>query len=197
MAPSTLKFMSYLLPAVTVAFTWALPAGLQLSFLISGVLSFVQSTLFQKPAFREAVGMFPLPPKPTPGVPVSPYNSTIRLAKSEYRADDLNYQAPRGSSPTDSTLPGVRLDSEPQEKKTLLGGAVKDVKSTFESIKKSATDTKKSAEEWMGAKRGADGKRTKQELAAADAYEKKRSAEEAKKRWEDEQRRRIQRKMRK
>lgn len=187
--------MSYGLPAVTVIFTYFLPAGLQLSFFISGILSYCQSTAFKNASFREATGMVPLPPPHllTPGA--APTSApTIKLAPESYRVDStkLNYEAPNRTS----TLSGVSVDSVPEAEKTIFGGA----KSTFQDGLKDAKDAfgkvKTTWEEKAGTKR-VDGKRTKQEIKAAQVYEEKRVAELAKKRFEDEQRRMAQRRAKK
>lgn len=191
MSPQTLRVMSYGLPAITVIFTYFLPAGLQLSFLVSGVLSFFQSSMFKNASFRKAAGMAPLPP-PQSANPSSG-SSTIKLAPEQYRdTTSLSYQAPNVTS----TLRGVSVNSTPEVEKTMLGSMKASLSDGFKEAKGVVDSTKKTVDEKLGNARK-DGKRTKLEIKSAEQYEKKRSAELQQKRYEDEQRRMAQRRAKK
>ncbi|KAL3423324.1 Mitochondrial inner membrane protein OXA1 [Phlyctema vagabunda] len=61
LSPSAQKLMMYGIPGVTLAFTSFLPAGLQLSFFVTGLLSYIQASVFRNPKVRAALGMTPLP----------------------------------------------------------------------------------------------------------------------------------------
>ena len=73
--------MSYGLPAMTLLFTWWLPAAVQLSFWVSGVISFLQSLLFQSAAGRKVLGLDPLTTRVKgPEGPTSPYKGNMKIA---------------------------------------------------------------------------------------------------------------------
>ena len=63
------KTIAILMPVLSFAFTFWLPASVQLSFCVTSMFSFCQMTLLQNTKFRERMGLYPLPVKsaPTPG----------------------------------------------------------------------------------------------------------------------------------
>lgn len=61
MSPGMKKFFMYGMPTISFAFTWWLPAAVQISFLTMGITGWMQSILFQNPAFRRRFGMPALP----------------------------------------------------------------------------------------------------------------------------------------
>jgi YidC/Oxa1 family membrane protein insertase len=83
MSPEAMKLMMYGLPVLTLLFTWWLPAAVQLSFFVSGVLSFGQASLFKMPAFRSYFNMYPLPaaaaPTTSDGKPSTPYKGNMKV----------------------------------------------------------------------------------------------------------------------
>jgi membrane protein insertase Oxa1/YidC/SpoIIIJ len=172
MSTTAVKAMSYGLPGLSLAFTWWLPAGLQLSFLVAGILSAIQAVVFRNPAFRSMVKMEPLPEKlPDAFAPkeiVSPYRRDILTVEQMQE----KYEAPQAK--------GVL---------SVLGEKV-------EEAKKSAREGVQSLKERAGQERK-DGKRTKQELQKAEAYEKKRAKEEKERLLEMDKRRREARRLKK
>lgn len=96
LSPEMAKAFMYGLPALTLVFTSWLPAGVQLSFFVSGVLSCIQAFTFRNAKFRRYFNMTPLPiatPKPSGGPP-SPYKGTIRLASNANTTSPPTYSAP-------------------------------------------------------------------------------------------------------
>ncbi|KAI9744183.1 MAG: Mitochondrial inner membrane protein oxa1 [Claussenomyces sp. TS43310] len=179
MSPVVIKSLSYVLPGITLIFTAWLPSGLQLSFFISGLLSYLQSQIFRNPAFRARFGMQPLPEKPVDpfkkDAEPAPYQDrVIVVPKSGYSHNaGPTYEAPRSTSGL--TLSGLR----------------KEVSGVIDSGKKAAKETIKSGREMVGAGPKKDGKRTKVEIKAAEKYEEERRAEQKKQQFEaDEKRRR-------
>lgn len=174
MSPAMLKAMTYGLPTMTTLFMWSWPGALQLSFFVSGALSFLQSTAFRQPSIRRWLGITALPEPgsvPVPGAPTpSPYKGKIVLAEPQYQAPN---------TPTTSAS-GVSAGKETATKPTggIFGGAIKEVKGTIQSAKESLGGARKSMEEMVQGKK-VEGQRTKAEKATAEAYEKKRQREEA------------------
>lgn len=171
MSDNTIKLMSYGLPAVTVLFTWWLPSGLQFSFLISGVLSACQATMFRMPGFRSYFGMTPLPPR------VDPF--AAKEALSPYRRDILTAQQ-------------MKERYETPDAKGVLSALTDKVKDVKETARKGV----KGMKEYAGQERK-DGKRTKAEIQKAEAYEKKRQREEKERIAELDRRAREQRRLKK
>jgi YidC/Oxa1 family membrane protein insertase len=56
------KAMMFGLPALSLAFTWWFPAGVQLSFVTASILSYTQVVAFQQPWFRSYFKMTPIAP---------------------------------------------------------------------------------------------------------------------------------------
>jgi len=85
MSPEAMKLMMYGLPVLTLLFTWWLPAAVQFSFFVSGLLSFGQASLFKLPAFRRYFNMHPLPnasaaaPTTPDGKPPTPYKGNMKV----------------------------------------------------------------------------------------------------------------------
>lgn len=169
-SPGAMKFMAYALPAFTLLFTWWLPAGVQLSFFVAGVISAAQGLLFRWAPFRSFFNMTPMPKRPDlfskPTEP-SPYQPRIITAQHS-----LSHKIPYSG-----TQPSVGR-YEPPRKPTLLSGLKKEVKSTISSVQASARETYKSAKEYAGQESKDGKKRTKAELRSANDYERKRKAEE-------------------
>jgi len=175
-----MRGMSYFLPAITLIFTIFLPASIQVSFFITGVLSYVQAALFRWAPFRAYMNMTPTATyslnAPTSS---SPYQSRIITTTSRPTpsASSVSYEPPRSSGAT---------------KPTLLSGLKREVSSGITSMQDAARKTLKSAKEITG-QESKDGKRTKRQLQQANEYEKKRRLEESRKRDEAERERRARR----
>ena len=56
--------MTYIFPVVTFGFMSGLPALTQIMFATTGVITFVQTKAFQNAAFRQYIGIHPLPATP-------------------------------------------------------------------------------------------------------------------------------------
>jgi len=63
------KYFKFGFPAISFAFTFWLPASVQLAFFCTGVLSAAQSVLFRYAPFRTWANMTPLSSDPNPGTP--------------------------------------------------------------------------------------------------------------------------------
>lgn len=154
MGAEAVKLMSIGLPALTVVFTYWLPAGLQFSFFLSGIISAGQSQLFRNAAFRERFGMHPLPTTATAD-PFAP-----KVAASKFREDIM-------------TVEQMKAKYEAPQAQGVLEG----LKGKVADIKQSANKSMKDMKEFTGQSR-TGGKRTKAEIRAAEAYEEKRAKEE-------------------
>jgi YidC/Oxa1 family membrane protein insertase len=189
MSADFLRGMSYFLPTISLVFTSFLPAAIQLSFLITGALSYCQAQLFRWAPFRSYMNMTPLPTNrpdafaPAPAAEPSPYQPRIITATSRPTpsASSTNYEPPR--SPPNSAS---------ETKPTLLSGLKREVSSGITSVQESARKTLKSAREMTG-QESKDGKRTKKQLQQANEYEKKRRQEDARRREEADRERRARR----
>lgn len=166
MSANTTKLLSYGFPAISFLVTSFLPAGVQLSFFVTGILSAVQVTLFRVPAVRSYLGMAQMPP---PAKSVDPKNA------SPYRADIMTVQQ-------------MKQRAEPPTTKGIFAA----LSETVEGAKKSAQEGVKTAREMAG-QTETPGKRSKAQLAKAKEYEKKRRAEEAAKVKHEREWRRAQR----
>lgn len=167
-----MKFMMYFLPLLTVAFTWWLPSALQLSFFVSGLLSFGQATLFQQPAFRRAVNMYPLPTAAAPakdGKPATPYKGTM-MTRAQPLTQAQIREAHQGTTKPKPTNP-----------------LLKEAMGTFKEMKNAAGGVMGKMKE----RTEASSERKVKEAAAA--YEKKRQAELKKEQQEREYERRAKR----
>ncbi|KAI6717388.1 hypothetical protein JHW43_000044 [Diplocarpon mali] len=158
--PVVHKAMMWGLPTISIIFTWWLPAALQLSFMVTGILSYIQSTLFRQPWFRNYFSMTPLPRKVPPGTPSqqSPYKGQMRLAAKPMSTKELN----------------SRFEGTQKEKLGLINGMVKDVKSTINGVVEAGR------EQMAGMAEKSKAKREKAEIAAYEARRRKEvAAEEA------------------
>lgn len=167
------KALQYGLPTLTFVFGFWLPAGLQLSFLVSGICSAIQGTLFRSPGFRKWAGMYPLPEPNTPKA--NPTTKEIRMAaRGTNSSGNPVYQAP--SSPAEVS------------EKAGIGKVIKE-------IKEAAASGKKAAQNYVASKQKTDDRRPQQDVAAAAKLEKRRRQEAARlraerierHRWEKEQ----------
>ncbi|RFU30746.1 hypothetical protein B7463_g5613, partial [Scytalidium lignicola] len=170
MSPGMKKFFMYGMPAISFAFTWWLPAAVQISFFVMGITGWMQSILFQNPAFRRTFGMPALPTGSTgAGGPNSPqYKGHINI---------------RASSPLESQSSAVQA-SKP---KGVVDGALKDIMSTYQGAKQSLSEVTGKGKDSL------EKRRQKSEREAAERYEAKRQAELKKQAWEKENQRRAER----
>ncbi|TVY49361.1 Mitochondrial inner membrane protein [Lachnellula occidentalis] len=99
MTPGMLAGMMWGIPAISLIFTWWLPASVQLSFFVTGLLSFGQVTMMRQPWFRKAFKMVPLPTTGPKGSAPSPYKGTIKRSESPVLTQqDLNARFQNASS---------------------------------------------------------------------------------------------------
>jgi YidC/Oxa1 family membrane protein insertase len=155
MSPEAMKLMMYGLPAITLLFTWWLPAALQLSFFVSGLLSFGQASLFKWPWFRNYMNMTPLPTGPVAA------------------PDDRTPSPYKGTMKVRSPMSTAELNSAFQEsrKQSLLEKAKKQVMDNTKEIRTAAGTM-------MNKTQGSlKGRQEKAEKKARDEYEKKRKQE--------------------
>lgn len=194
MSPEVMKIVSLALPAISFLFTFWLPAAVQVSFLTTGIMSYLQMWLFQNEAFRARFGMYPLSPPPQPGTSApSPYKGIInvRARQNPLSQEELNstYTKP-SATPTPEFKAGQQAlngSKPPGTLKKIVGGALDDVKGTFKSVKESTAGITETA-------RGAMDKRKKKaDKEAVVKFEKKRQEEEKLERWEAENQRRAER----
>jgi YidC/Oxa1 family membrane protein insertase len=168
-----MRGISYFLPAVSLAFTWWLPASVQLSFFITGVTGFLQAQLFRNASFRRYFNITPMPTRP----------STL----------DAFAESPSASATSKTSTGGIyEPPREAPAKTTFLSGLTREVKSGVKAVQTSARKTMKSAKELAG-QDAPEGKRSKNQLKKAADYEKKRRAEESRRREEMDMERRARR----
>lgn len=74
--PAMQTVLMYGIPLMTLVCTSWLAAGLQLSFFVTGVFSYLQATAFRNPAIRAKLGMPPLPQKASS---LSPLQGSIKI----------------------------------------------------------------------------------------------------------------------
>lgn len=175
LSPEMTKAMIWGLPAVSVLFTWWLPAAVQISFFVSGVMSLIQSSLFRSDRFRTYFKMTPLPARPNPnGNKPSPYRGDLKIA------------APAQSTVLSQSQLNSRFQGagELKKEKGIFGGMKSEITDTFSGV---AAKTR----EKMAASN--EKSRVKREVRDAQAYELRRQAE-IKQEKEDQQRRRRTRK---
>jgi YidC/Oxa1 family membrane protein insertase len=185
--------MMYGFPALTLLFTWWLPAALQLSFFISGLLSFAQASLFRNNSFRR---YFNMTPQPSPDTPSSPYKGTMRIASS------VPSPAPSSGMPRSSpVLSTSELNSRFQASSSGSEARQSSVSKTQGLLKKLTKPISEVADSGraMVAKgnKSMDARREKSEMEERRRYEAKRQEELKKERWERENERRAERAARK
>lgn len=195
MSPQATKIMVVAFPALTLLITAFMPAALQVSFFVAGMISLIQSTLFRMPGFRSYFNMYPLPP-PTPATP-TPYKGTMNV-RAPLSQEELSrtYQASRPTTAGASELKAGQQalhDVNPSQgalRKFVsgtVGGAVKDIKTTVQGATSSARDL-------VGrGQKGLAEKQAKSERATAQAYEERRQREIAREQYERREERKAQR----
>ena len=140
----------YGLPIMSTAFMSVIPAAVQLSFGATSVLTLIQTHYLRQPWVREFLGIQPLP-KPETSTSESPYKGTITIQAESTRVPE---QAP-------SPAP-----------KSIVGGAVSDIKGAASQFMKTARSWQNSEDTKQGNQR-----LTQAELKRAHAYEARRQRE--------------------
>ncbi|TAQ91245.1 hypothetical protein B7494_g435 [Chlorociboria aeruginascens] len=169
MTPTVQKYIMYGLPAITMIFTWHLPAGIQLSFFVSAILSAGQAYLLRTSWFRKFMNMTPLPTRPEPASIPAVYRVVTPPSST----------APPGSPPP-APLTGLRGIINKIPGKKTLDGTVKDIMATYQGGKEAG-------------QKKMDGYREKQEKQEAEKYEAKRREDLKRERREWEDRKRMER----
>jgi YidC/Oxa1 family membrane protein insertase len=195
MSPNAMKVMTIALPALTFGITCFMPAAIQVSFLVSGLLSLGQASLFRVPAFRSFFNMYPLPTRST-GNP-TPYKGVMKV-RSPLTQDEINrtYQGSRAPATTtpefkakQQALHAVKPPGQQNIVKRFVTGtvqgAVKDIRSTVKDATEGAKAMVGKSKESMAQRQA------KSDRAAAAAYEEKRQKEIRQERYEREQERRA------
>ena len=160
MSPEAMKLMMYGLPLLTVVFTYWLPAALQLSFFISGFLSFGQASLFKMPAFRRYFNMQPLPGVDAPiaasttpdGKPPSPYKGKMQV------------RAPLSTAELNSAFQESRKQGLLEKARKQMLDSTKEIRTAAGTMVEKGSNSMK-------------GRSEKNEKKAREEYEKKRQAE--------------------
>ncbi|KAH7330454.1 60Kd inner membrane protein-domain-containing protein [Rhexocercosporidium sp. MPI-PUGE-AT-0058] len=173
LSPEMTRAMIWGLPAVSAIFTWWLPAAVQISFFVSGVLSLIQSTLFRTPWFRSYFKMTPLPARKDPNAPKpSPYRGDLKIAANPVLSQtELN-----------SRFQGAGAD-EGKGKKGILGGVASGITGTVKDVLSKGREKFDASTESSKVKAGAmeskayELRRQKEVLAEKKAEEKRRRAE--------------------
>lgn len=153
---------------------------MQLSFFVSGVISFLQASALRMPRFRRAFNMTPIPDAASTG-PASPYKGAMNVAKPVVVLPST------GSS---SASPKTSADM-PRPPPSGLGKLFAPALKPFQEIKQQTKGVVDMANEKL------DERRAKSERSEAQRYEEKRQRELKRERWEREQRERDQRAARK
>ncbi|KAH6719392.1 60Kd inner membrane protein-domain-containing protein [Leptodontidium sp. 2 PMI_412] len=179
LSPEMTKAMIWGLPAVSALFTWWLPAAVQISFFVSGVLSLIQSTLFRSSGFRTYFNMTPLPARKDPNAPKpSPYRGDLKIAANPVLSrSELN-----------SRFQSADVE---EKKRGIIGGVASEIKGTFKGVISKGREKYDASAETNKAKANAMESRA-YELKRQKEIEVERKAEE--KRIRDERRARYSRK---
>lgn len=190
MSPQAFAAVMWGLPLVGLLFTFWLPAAIQLSFLVSGICSFGQATLFRQVWFREYFKMTPLPqtangaPKP-----LSPYQGNLKVAANPILSQaELNSRFQRSQVSQSQTAEEIRKLSAPTGVIKKILGQVTGTTSEIQDAIKGVIEKGKDYNENRNL--GIDKKEQQR-------YEKKRQEELRRQRWEIENQKRAERAARK
>ncbi|KAL2067525.1 hypothetical protein VTL71DRAFT_1950 [Oculimacula yallundae] len=133
------RAMIWGMPALSLAFTFWLPAAVQISFFVSSVLSFFQATLFRADWFRKRFNMTPIPQHigtktSTPANP-SPHRKDIRIAANPVLSQKQlsgRFQAP---VTVQNPVASAFQEEEPKPKKAgVIGGFTKEIRETYQGV---------------------------------------------------------------
>ena len=130
MTPEMQKLMMYGFPALSLLFTWWLPAALQLSFFVSGLLSFLQASLFKVPGFRSYFNMHPLDPVP----------KASAKPPSNYKGEMKVRAAPLTSAELDNAFQEGRKVGMLEKAKRSVLDATKDIRTAGSTVMKRGND---------------------------------------------------------
>jgi YidC/Oxa1 family membrane protein insertase len=171
-----------LMPGVTLAVTAFLPASVQVSFFVSGMLALVQATLLRRPAVRKFFKLYPIKTVRDTATGPSPEAINVRVPPTQAQLNS-SYKQTHPVAPQSGEDGVVK-----RFVKSTVQGATKDIRTTISEAVKSGREIAGQGKEGM-AKRQA-----KADRAAAAAYEAKRQKEilaERRQREEDRRARRA------
>lgn len=192
-SPAVFNAMKWGLPALSLIFTWWLPAAVQLSFFVSGLMSFGQATLFRQTWFRERFNMTPLSSNAIPGAkvePKNPYKGKLKLAANPVLSQaELSGRFQNAQKRALSEKLGKIRENNPPDGVLgkVINGAFKDVKGTVDEIKDAGSGVVSSAKELLS------GRSEKADRNQATLYEEKKQEQLKKERWEREAEKRAER----
>lgn len=161
---------------MTVLFTWWLPAALQLSFFVSGLLSFGQASLFKMPGFRAYFNMSPLPAAPvassttTGGKPPSPYKGSMKI------------RAPLTTQQLNSAFQENRKQSLLEKAKNQLMDNTKEIRGAAGSMVSKTKSSLTTRQEKIEKKARDEYEKRRQTEIAAELDERRRERQEARRR---------------
>jgi YidC/Oxa1 family membrane protein insertase len=190
------KMLSVAFPAMSLVCTAFMPAGLQLSFFVSSMLSAGQALLFKWPAFRTYWNMYPLPASQPDNPSPTPYPGTMRIRAPVLTTAELDraYQSGRTSATETAEFQAGKQalhDVKPPGKESGVARLVPDfVKEATKDISGAVT----AAKDMVG--QGKDGlaqRQAKYDRKTADAYELKRQREIREARLEREEAKKAER----
>jgi YidC/Oxa1 family membrane protein insertase len=197
-SPAVFNAMKWGLPAASLLFTFWLPAAVQLSFFVSGLLSFGQAALFRQSWFREYFNMTPLPKNAIPGKKAaeesSPYKGKMKVIANPVlsQAELSNRFQGAQKSGLNQTLSQIRENKPPGGAlEKVINGAFKDIKGTVDEIKDAASGVMSKGKESLSSRVA------KSDKKQAAIYEKKRQEQIKKERWAKEAEQRAKRAERK
>jgi YidC/Oxa1 family membrane protein insertase len=197
-SPAVFNAMKWGLPAASLLLTWWLPAAVQISFFVSGLLSFGQATLFRQSWFREYFNMTPLPKNAVPGKKAaeesSPYKGKMKVIANPVlsQAELSNRFQGAQKSGLNQTLSQIRENKPPGGAlEKVINGAFKDIKGTVDEIKDAASGVMSKGKESLSSRVA------KSDKKQAAIYEKKRQEQIKKERWAKEAEQRAKRAERK
>lgn len=174
-----MKLFQVLMPGLTLAVTAFLPASVQVSFFVSGMLSLIQSILLRRPAVRNFFKLYPIKTVKTTATGPSPGAINVRVPPTQAQLNS-SYKQAQPAAPQEQDQGGVVKKFV----KSTVQGATKDIRTTFSEAVKSGREMAGQGKEGLAARQA------KADRAAAAAYEAKRQKEiQAERRQREEDRR--------
>ncbi|RKF59022.1 Mitochondrial inner membrane protein OXA1 [Golovinomyces cichoracearum] len=196
MNPKMLVVMTWGLPLISVIFTSWLPAGVQLTFFVSGILSLSQASLLRQPWLRSYFEMTPLPTSNS--VKSSDVASSIKTSSRVVENRVLTQaELAQRFQPPDPEITGqsggsASIDPTLKAKiREVFAGALSDIKGTVKEVAETGRNFAGQSKEEV------KGRLAKAEIRQRELYEKKKREEEIQARFEEQRLRNLERKKRK
>jgi YidC/Oxa1 family membrane protein insertase len=190
LSPQAAGLFMWGLPGLSLIFTWWLPAALQLSFFVSGILSFFQASALRQPWFRRIFRMTPLPTK-APVTAPAPYQGKLKIAANPVLSQAELSQRFQGAGNTAEKIGEIQKAAPPGVVGKIFGGAVKEVKGAVDGIKDSAMGVVNMSKEKLASQTESGTK--KADAKERKRFEEKRQEELRKARWDLEAAKRAER----